>query len=149
MKKPAVFVALVLTAALSGAPVEAKVQVKFVNKTDRTVHMAVGIYITHFVAEGWFKIAPGESYLHTGDYIPAGALDSSMGYYAYAPKEGAKTVYWSGNWEEGLIHPTKKFLIGEYDDEFPDGLVTVGFRECPEGKINEEVETATVNFTIK
>ena len=151
MKKFAMFgvFALVLAATLSGSPAEAEVRVQFVNKTDRTVFLAVGTDVVSFVAEGWFRIAPGKSYEYKREIIPAGGLNGFVGYYAFARKEGAKTVYWNGDWKRGMIHPTQKFLIGEEDGEFPEGAVEVGFRSLKSGKVNGDVETATVTFTLK
>jgi uncharacterized membrane protein len=150
MKKFAMFgvFALVLAAALSGSPAEAEVRVQFVNKTDRTVYVAMALYGTELHTKGWYKIASGESYEYKTTEMPAGLLNGSVGYYAYARKEGAKTVYWSGDWIRGKIHPTQKFDIGEYDDEFPEGAVEVGFRTFKQGKRNGDVESTTVTFTL-
>ena len=151
MKKFAMFgvFALVLAATLSGSPAEAEVRVQFVNKTDRTVFVAMGVEISSLVTEGWYKIAPGKSYEYRNTELSPGLLANTVGYYAFARKEGAKTAYWNGDWRQGMVHPTQKFNIWEGDDEFPEGAVEVGFRTFKAGKRNGDVESTTVTFTLK
>ena len=135
--------ALVVLGGAFGA--EAAVTAKFVNNTDRTIYLAtLSEGTTNLDTEGWYKIDPGKSWTMKSEVLP-GWLDSSWGYYAYAPKKGAKTVYWKGGDWIGDIHPTKKFGY----DNYPDGMTEVVFRPINNWNKQGDNQTATVSFTIK
>ena len=152
MKRFATFGAFVLVMALvvlvGAFGAEAAISAKFVNKTDRTIYLAtLSEGTTDLNTEGWYKIDPGKSWTLKSDGVP-GWFDSSFGYYAYASKKGAKTVYWRGDDWQAPIHPTKKF--DTFNDGETEGMTVVGFRRIKGWKrSNEDYDsTATINFTI-
>jgi uncharacterized membrane protein len=148
MKKFAMFGAFVFAAAMAlfgGAfSAEAKIALKFVNKTDRTIYVALATEGTTMTfSEGWYKVDPRKSWTYKTN---SSAMWTNYAYYfAYAKKKGEKTWYWGGNFE-AMIHPTKKF---DYPDNAPDGMVSVGFLPIRNWKRsnNDEDATATVSLT--
>lgn len=135
--------ALVAPGGAFGA--EAAKTAKLVNKTDRTIHAAALVEgATDMSTEGWRKIDLGKSWNDVSKGSPA-YWSSGWGYYACAPKKGAKTVYWREDGGQAPIRPTKNF--DAFNDVEPDGVITAGFNRMS-WKTREDEAAAMIKFTI-
>lgn len=148
---------LVLSAAIfSGAPeAQAAIKVTFVNKTDRTVSVAILTYVADTRTKGWYNIKPGASRTITFNDLPSHLRDS-IGYCAESTQKGKKARYWRGTkgkgpmWLLGDIHPTKSFAypIGSGASSYsPKDAVEIMFRQITKWKVNGDTASATVTLT--
>ena len=128
---------LVLGLALTGAmilPAVARADLKFCNKTDKKVWVAVGYHEKNkadWVSHGWWTVAPG-----TCETTLSDALNGQY-YYWYAEDEGDGV--WSGNFV--FCTTDKKFQIEGRENCKSRGYDAQGFRELRVGEdINKTVD---------
>ena len=128
---------LLLGLALAGGmilPAAARADLKFCNKTDKKIWVAIGYHEkskADWVSHGWWTVAPGACQTTISDAL------SGQYYYWYAEDEGDGV--WSGNFV--FCTTEKKFQIEGRENCKSRGYDAQGFRELKAGEdINKTVD---------
>jgi len=125
MRSGSLFLALALVCAL-GFPEAAKADLKFCNKTDKKVWVAIGYKSKdEWVSEGWWAIDPGSCKTTYKDSLEAR-------YYYYYAEDDA-----DGRWSDDhyiFCTSDKEFTIDGADNCKSRGYDARGFREIDVGE---------------